>query len=302
MKKIAFLLSFIFYKLLVISMKFVPMFVIYWFSDFTAFVLYRIVGYRKKVIQSNLDRCFPEMQEKEKNTIIRKNYKNLSDMLVESIKGYTMSKKNMASRFNMQNLDILENYFSQGKSVIGLTAHFSNWEWGAAAATTYLKHKSSVLYKPLTNNFIDSDVKKNRMQFGVKMVSIYNTLVHFREKTEIPACYFMVADQSPSNTEKAFWVDFFDIPTGFLHGPENYAKMFDIPVLYFEVQRQKRGHYIINIHVLAENPKELPAGEITLRFAELLEKVIRKRPENWVWTHKRWKHTIPENKTVYKRD
>jgi KDO2-lipid IV(A) lauroyltransferase len=277
------------------------MFFAYWFSDFTAFVLYRIVGYRKKVIKSNINRCYPELPEKEKNEIIRKNYKNLSDMLVESIKGYTMSKKNMADRFRVQNLEILDEYFAQGKSVIGLTAHYSNWEWGAAAATTYLKHQTSVLYKPLSNKLIDKDVRENRMRFGVNMVSIYNTLIHFRSKPEKPECYFMVADQSPSNTEKAYWIDFFGIPTGFLHGPENYSKMLNIPVLYFEVQREKRGQYVISIHKLAENPTVLPSGELTLRYAEILEKIIRKCPESWVWTHKRWKHDLPENKTVYKR-
>jgi KDO2-lipid IV(A) lauroyltransferase len=302
MKKISQLIGYIFFRLFTLFIAVIPLRLMYGFSDFAAFALYRLVGYRKKVAVANIERCFPDLSQAEKQKILKNAYSNLGDMLVESLKGITMSRDNMAKRFRMTNLEVLKPYFDKNQSIIGLTAHFANWEWGASASTKYLQHQSIALYKPLSNKFTDAYMRRNRNRFGLSMIPIYETAKMFKQERRVPACYFLVADQSPSNEYKAYWTDFFGKPTAFLHGPEVYARMHNLPVLYFEVQRAKRGYYDIVIYPIAENPQELSEGEITLRYSEILEKVIRKNPGDWVWTHKRWKHDLPEGKEVFRHN
>ena len=78
--------------------------------------------------------------------------------------------------------------------------------------------------------------------------------------------------------------------TACIHGPEKYAKMYNYPIIFIDIQRVKRGFYEIELSTLVENPIELTNGEITKLYMNKLEEVIRKNPENWLWSHRRWKH------------
>jgi len=256
------------------------------------FFLYRVFGYRNKVIYENLALSFPDKDEKELKQLVGLSYKNLTDVIVEGIKGFTMTDYQIRRRHKILNPEIIEPYFKQGKSVIALPTHYGNWEWGALSPGLFVKGFNIVgFYKELSNPFVDRFLRKNRSRTGTTLVSIYDTPRIFKKLIDTPTIYIMAADQSPSNPRKSFWVDFLDRDTAFLHGPENYARQYDIPLLYVEIQRVRRGYYELKLSVLADNPTELENGEITKRYAKMLESQINKKPENWLWSHRRWKLT-----------
>jgi Kdo2-lipid IVA lauroyltransferase/acyltransferase len=277
------------FLLFIVWIGIIPFPILYLFSDFICFILYKVVGYRKKVIIQNLTGSFPELSKQELGSIMKSVYSNLADIMVESFKGFTMTRWQVRNRYQIINVELIENYLAQGRSIMGLPAHFNNWEWGSLAPGLFTKHPIIALYKPLSNKYIDSYLRKSRSKFGTSLASIYSTAFTFRSHAEIPSIYILAADQSPSNAGKSYWIKFLGRETAFLHGPEKYARMYNMPVLYADVQRVKRGYYTLNLSLIAENPSELADGEITKAYAAKLEEAIQKNPGSWLWSHKRWK-------------
>ena len=287
-KRIGYYLFLFFIQLI----KIIPFGLLYCFADFMYFLMYYVFSYRKPVIDKNLAHCFPEKSDEERKCIRKKFYKSLSDIMVETFKGYTMRKKELEKRFISINHEQLMDYFNAGKDIFTLTAHFANWEWGNATITTALKHQPAVLYKPISNPFIEKYVKKSRSRFGTDMISIYHSMRYLLVKKPKPVSYYLVADQYPTTEEKQKVVSFFGNKTPFLHGPEDFSNQMDVPVFYLEIKRIKRGYYSMEFFKLTDSPKELKNIELTQLYANYLEKSIRKQPEDWMWSHKRWKKVL----------
>lgn len=266
-----------------------PFFILYLFSDFMRILLQYVFRYRGKVIGSNLDKAFPEMPEDEKRILVRKIYRNLTDVLIEGIKSFTMTRRQVRKRHVIVNAKILEPYLKAGKSIVAVTAHYNNFEWGSLSPGVFTNYNVVAFYKPLSNKYIDRFIRRSRTKFGTTLASIRETTQTFEKLKQIPTVFMMAADQSPSNHSKAIWVNFLGIETAFLHGPEKHAVNNNFPVFYIDVQRIKRGFYTCTLSLLAEDPATLPVGEITRRYAAKVEEVIRSAPENWIWSHKRWK-------------
>ncbi|RLD57678.1 MAG: lauroyl acyltransferase [Bacteroidetes bacterium] len=266
-----------------------PFFLLYLISDLLGFVLYRIVGYRKEVVYENLRKSFPDLSEGKIKRLVRLSYRNLSDVMVETLKGFSLTKRNVLKRHRFINPEIVDPFIKNGQSFIVTASHYNNWEWGGLSIPLQIDCDVAVFYKPLSSKRMDSVIKKNRQRTGIEMVSFFKTAATFKKYKDRPTAYFLVADQSPSNARKSYWIDFFGRETAFLHGPELYAKSYNLPVLYADMKRVKRGYYEIELSVLVDNPSGLEEGEITKRFAAKLEDVVRKQPENWLWSHKRWK-------------
>ncbi len=287
----------IFYLLLgvIALMRITPFFIIYIISDFMYIILYHIVSYRKDVVISNLEKVFTDKSSEEIKTISKQFYKNLADIFVESVKGFAMNEKQMQKRFKTENPEVANKYFEQNKDVIALGSHYANWEWGAASCGIQFKHQTAVLYKPLSNKFFDAYIKKKRARFGVKLVPINKTHRYVVSKKPKPAVYVMVTDQHPSNSRKAIWVDFLNQKTAFLHGAERYAKGLNIPVIYFDIQRIKRGYYSMKVIDIAKDYKDIEEEGLTKIYAGILEKIIMEKPQDWLWSHKRWKHKPPDD-------
>jgi len=267
----------------------IPFRVLYIFSDLMYLFLSGAIGYRKKIIYQNLKQSFPGLGKNELQKLVKLTYKNLTDVIVEGIKGFTMSRRQIKERHKVMNPELIMPLIESGRSIIGVPTHYGNWEWGSLSPGLFFDQKIVGFYKPLSNKYIDRYLQKNRGRTGTTLASIYKTAKTFELYKGKCTLYIMAADQSPSNAKRAYWVDFLGRDTAFLHGPEVYARKHNLPVVYVDVQRVKRGYYELYLTILAENPSELEEGEITKRYAKKLESVIRKQPENWLWSHKRWK-------------
>lgn len=268
-----------------------PFFLIYAVSDFLAFFLRRIIKYRLEVVTRNIRESFPGMTELEQDQIIKASFKNLADIFLEGIKAFAITRRQVNTRHRIMNPEMIAQYFKEKKSIIIVTGHYCNWEWGAFSASLQTPYKTIGFYKPVGNKRLDRLVRKNRSRFGTLLSLIYETTKTFEENLGRPVIYLMAADQSPSNREKSYWVNFLGRDTAFLHGPEKHARLNNYPVLYVDIRRGKRGYYELWLSVISDDPSKLPEGEITQRFAAKLESVIRHDPANWLWSHKRWKLT-----------
>ena len=266
-----------------------PFWMLYLISDITRFFLQHVFGYRKKVTRDNLERCFPEKSPKEIDALVTKAYKNLTDVLVEGLKAFTMSDKQILERHKIINPEIINPYKNSGKSFIATPCHYGNWEWGSMSPSLYFNYPVVVFFTPLSNPYLNKFIGKNRSRTGALLTSTRETTKTFDERAKIETIYIMAADQSPSKPAKAIWIDFFGIETAFLDGPERHARLRDIPVVFTDIQRVKRGHYKLELSFISENPKETLPGEITTIYAKRLEDRIKNKPEDWLWSHKRWK-------------
>lgn len=287
---------FVFFYLGINLFRLTPFFMVNFLSRIIYFVLYYLVGYRKKVVFQNLKSCFPAKDDIEIKKLVKAFYKeNLSAIFAEGLKGFTMSSKQFTSRYKLVNPEILDNFYNKGQDIIALASHFTNWEWGIQAVNQQVEHQAAALYKPMSNLVIEKYAKGLREKYGMQLVPITETRAFFEKKKEKPVMYIMAADQYPGGlVNKAIWVDFLGRETACLHGPESYARFNNLPVVFFDVNRVKRGFYELEIKIVAENVSSRPAGDITKEYMRLLEEAIKKNPQNWLWSHKRWKKTRKE--------
>lgn len=286
MNQISFLFFYLFFRL--IGLASFP--VIYLLSDILSFILKKL-GYRKSVISRNLDNSLPELTPADKMRLTAKFYLNLADVILEGIKAFTMSRKQILKRYRILNAEILSPFLRAGQSVICVTGHYGNWEWGALAPPLQIPCKFVAFYKPVKNPLLDKFVRLNRSRFGTYLSPIRETTRTFDNCRGTPVVYLMAADQSPSNREMAYWANFLGQDTAFLHGPEKHARINNYAVVFAAIRRVKRGCYELELSVLTEDPSGLPNGEITRLYAEKMESLIREDPANWLWSHKRWKLT-----------
>ncbi len=286
------LVSLVLFMFFVALLSLLPFPIIYKLADFTSWVLRRLFSYRKQVIEDNLKMIFPDLTTWQIKQLTKKIYRNLADNLVESVKSFSMRKATLIKRYKIVNPELLIPYYNKKQSIIGVTGHYGNWEWGSIAASLQSPYKFAAFYKPIRNKYLDKFIKKSRSKCGTELISIYQTSEAFENRKNQATMFLMAADQSPSGKQlkHAFWINFLGKETAFLHGVEKHARNNNYPVIYTDIQRIKRGYYEVTLSVICDQPNDLTEGEITQRYAQKLETIIRNKPENWLWSHKRWKH------------
>ncbi len=289
MKGVKDLVLFFFFIVFILLVGVIPFFLLYLFSDFIAFLMFRVFRYRYRVIEENLRKSDLKLDDLERKQLMKEIYRNLTDVLIEGLKAFTMTTHSVLRRYRVLNPDILEPYYNKGQSVMGVMAHFNNWEWGTLSAARQLQHLIVGLYLPLNNKLIDRFVRWIRARSGTTLASIFETSKTFEKYRDKNAIFILVADQSPSNKKKSYWLNFFGRETAFLHGPERHARFNHLPVFFIEVKRVRRGFYEVEFSLLADHPETLDEGALTALYARRLEDQIRENPQAWLWSHRRWK-------------
>jgi len=287
-------------RLFIGPFRWMPFRVLYALSDAVAVVLYH-AGYRNAVVFDNLRRCFPGKTEREIKSIAKDSYKNLSDVTLETLKSMVTPVSVILNRFEFRNLELLNEQYDRGRSIIMAGGHYNNWEWAALGMGAGLKGLSVVIYKTLSNPYMDRWMQASRGRAENltlrTMQETFPALSAFQRQGTLTGIV-LGADQSPSNPRTAHWVTFFDQPTACLPGTDMIARQFDAAVFFFDIQRVKRGYYVLTYTPVCLNPTETTPGTITRLFMERLEAQIRQNPANWLWSHRRWKMQWPGNQLI----
>lgn len=270
--------------------------ILYLLSDFIFFLLYKVIKYRRDVVWSNVRNSFPTKSEGEVKMIVKEFYRHFSDLMVESIKIFSISKEQAIKRCKVLNPEVINKFYNLGKSVILVGGHYNNWEMIALIIDAQVKHLVVGLYSPLSNPFFEKKFRETRGKYGTLLVPKKEINTYFKtSKSNLNATLFG-ADQSPTFLkENTYWTTFLNQDTAVMFGTEKYAVEHNYPVVFFNVTKVKRGHYEVDFKVIEENPKTAAYCSITEKHTQLLEKQIRKHPAYYLWTHKRWKHKKPVN-------
>ena len=261
-------------------------------------LLYYVTGYRKTVVYENLRRAFPDKSGREITVLAKMFYRQLAQVAFEIVKARRMSKADFRQRVELVNPELIRQYSNNFQdSVIVLTIHQGNWEWMLHGVTSALGVPVDPVYKPLHNKSADKLIFDIRSRFGSRPVSMeYATKDILRRRREF-RLFVMVADQSPIRSERSYWTEFMHQPAAFYLGTEAIAKMTGFPILFAQCRRQRRGHYQLEFHELAQAPYDKNSHEVTERYVRMAEQAIRSEPQSWLWSNQRWKRDrATENK------
>lgn len=279
----------ILYYGVLIPFSYLPFWALYLFSDFIFFWIYHVIGYRRKVVFTNIKNSFPDKLTSELKKIEKEFYRHLCDLVVESIKTFSISKKEATKRLKIKNPEVTNRFFDQGKDIVAVGGHNSNWELYAVVCAMQIKHKPVALYTSMTNAFFDKKMRESRSRYGLDMIptSRKSQLLDGRKE---PTVYIFGIDQCPKKTQRAYWTEFLNQETAVQFGAEKFAREHDFPVVFGNIRKLKRGYYEVEYKVLCEDVKELAVGEVMLRGTQMLESCIKEQPAYWLWSHKRWKY------------
>ncbi|PZP49093.1 MAG: lipid A biosynthesis acyltransferase [Pseudopedobacter saltans] len=268
-----------------------PFPILYLLSDFVAFILRKITHYRKEVLRKNLLIAFPEKTHEEREVIRKSFYRNLTDNFVEAIKLLSISEKSLNKRFLAENPEVMLELYKQNKNITVVLGHFFNWEYANQLYSLKVQQDLVVVYMPLKNELFNRIFLKLRNRYKTFLVSAHKYATEIKPfgKTK-PYTVILVGDQNPGHVPVAYWTPFFGVMTPFVTGPEKSARVGKHAVAYCSIKKVKRGHYTSRIELITENAFETPKGYVTKQMVSHIEKNIREQPENYLWSHNRFRH------------
>jgi len=271
-----------------------PFSFLYFCSDILYYLIYYMIGYRKKVVIDNLKNSFPEKSNSEIIKLAKRFYRHFCDLTIEIIKLHTMNENDFRQRLKVKNIGLLDQLFKQNRSLIVLTMHYNNWEW-SSCIPLYMKHKPLGVYKPLHNRKYDRYINNNRERMGVVMIPTHMVLRTILESQRNHKLFllWLAGDQTPPVFHDS-WFMFLNQEAMFYPGPATLSSRFDVPVVFQKIEKVKRGHYETTFEMLIENPSGLGETEIMESYIRRMEEIIREQPEYYLWSHKRWKHKRQE--------
>lgn len=269
-----------------------PMRILYLKSDFFFFLIYHVFRYRRKVVLDNLKLAFPEKSDEERYAISKKFFKHFTDLIIETIKGFSISEKQILKRYTYKNPELVNNFAKQGKSIALVSPHQANWEWSSNLPLVLLDCNLNATYASLGNKYFDNIVKKTREKFGGTCYASSKTVkaIHTDYINKKQGLYFLISDQSPQLEHTVYWKTFFGINVPVHIGAEIIAKKFNLVVIYADTKKVKRGFYETEFKLITDSPKELKNYKITNEYFNLTEKTVKEQPEFYLWSHKRFKH------------
>jgi Kdo2-lipid IVA lauroyltransferase/acyltransferase len=265
-------------------------------------VMEYVLRYRRKVADSNLLKCFPELTPAQRRHIRRRTYLNLTDVTMETVKLISISKRQLERRMRLTNPEVIPQMVAHGAGGIAIFAHYANWEWLGSGMGNRLPFGTVGVYKPQRSRAVDRLMLHIRSRMGNHMISIHDTyresLKLLKEKNYIA----FVADQTPIRSGKLYFTSFFGHPTAYALGIARIALKLKCPVYYFDIQRVRRGQYEVTFRHLPLDPY-LPVDDtsqyrMTDAHAAILEEIVRRDPSQWIWTHRRWKR-VPREGDIF---
>lgn len=283
----------IFYVLYIIArlVFFLPLKVLYVISDICCFFVYRVIRYRLETVRTNLRNAFPEKSESELRQIEERFYKHFCDLFLEVNFVLFVSKRRAQKMVSFKNIELLNEFYDRGKSIVAVGAHYCNWEILSIIAL-YDKHLTIGAYKPLKNKHFENFINKSRQKFGGFPVPMHDVARMALKMSQEGKPFFLglISDQTPAKGDIRYWTTFLNQDTPVFLGTEKIAKKTNQPVMFCNMRKLSRGRYEVDFVVLTENPKDTKSYEITEMHVQELEKLIREAPEYWLWSHRRWKH------------
>jgi Kdo2-lipid IVA lauroyltransferase/acyltransferase len=265
-----------------------PLRVLYLVSDFFYLLLFYGFKYRKKIVLNNLEIAFPEKTSQERNAIAKKFYRNLTDSFVEIIKLFSASKTYI-NKHCKADFSIFEELYAENRDFHLNACHQFNWEWLNHHYSANIPQPLIGVYMPLSNRVFERIFLKIRNKYNTVMIPATNMKKSFSAWKQKNHVLVLVADQNPGDPSNAHWFKFFSKPAPFLKGPAKNAIEKKCPVVFANIIKERRGYYRTDFVLVTKDASEYDELTLTKLFVAYLQKNIAAQPENWLWSHRRWK-------------
>jgi len=288
--KILYALLFAFVKLFAA----IPMRALYVLSDLLYVIIYYLARYRRKVVRVNMQKSFPEKTQKELRHLERRFYRHFADYILESLKLAGFSQEELLKRANIRNPELIYDLQDKGHTCfIIMLGHYGNWEWFSGVSARFGGRGIIYqIYRPLDSQLFDRLFRYLRTRYnsvGIRKNDAVREMIRLKQN-KILALVPFVADQSPSKANIHYWTQFLNQDSAIYTGAERIARKLNIPVIYSDMQKIRRGYYTVDFKLITDCPKMTAEFWITEQYTRQLEISIMRDPAFWLWTHKRWKH------------
>ncbi|MBW7912282.1 MAG: lysophospholipid acyltransferase family protein [Taibaiella sp.] len=270
-------------------MSLLPLRILYLLSDGMYLLLYYVIGYRKQLVLDNLRHAFPLKTQEEIHTICKKFYRNFCDQWTETLKLLSISQHELNRRIR-GNWEVFHQLHKEGLNTYALLGHTFNWEWANVACQYNCKQQFAGVYMPQKSDAADKLLNKIRSRSGAWLISM-KAKRGFERLNNVHYIVGLIADQNPPAVKAATWYNFMHREAPFFNGPEVLAKRANAAVVFAGIKKIRRGYYEIVLTKYTDNAAALPKGEIMQAYVRFMEEQIKGQPENWMWTHNRWKHS-----------
>lgn len=268
-----------------------PMRILYLKSNIIYLFMFYVTGYRKKVVLENLKLSFPKKTEAELRIISKKFFKHFIDLIMESVKAFSISKKQLSKRYTYKNPELVNAFVKEGRNIALVGAHQANWEWSIGISMV-LDIDVYGAYTKLNNKYFEKWVRKSREKFGVIGYKTSDTVrgIQKNMNDNKQGAYILLSDQSPQPHKTYYWREFFNIKVPVHTGAEMLSKKFDLVVINYVTRKIKRGYYETEFQLITDTPKEFDDYQLTDKYTKLTEENIKVQPEFYLWSHRRFKH------------
>lgn len=261
-------------------------------SAFGSFV-FSVIGLRKKLVLNNLRNAFPEKNEEEINTIALGSFRNLFTAYFEILYLDKLTADQIRKYISFPEIEKFKEYLHSGKGLIILTGHYANWELCAFAVPVLVPEKYTIVVQKQRNPYINQFMSSMRSRFGTKLVVMERALRESLRALSNNETVALIADQS--GPESGIYANFFGRPASTHQGPVVFQLRSGAPMVMMMLIREGHEKFRIEIEEIDTTnllgTDEEKMKELTQRHVNVLEKYIRLHPEQWLWMHKRWKHT-----------
>jgi KDO2-lipid IV(A) lauroyltransferase len=271
----------------------VPMPVMYTLAWLLALFMRHVLRYRVAVVRENLRLALPELDTAARERVLGRQYHKLTEVLFELPWLTIASRPQVSARVRLPDLAAVRAELAAGRPVLLLAAHLCNWEWLLQALAIELGVPFVAAYKPPHSERTDELLLSVRSRFGTQMVPAKRLLRQLLRLRGTAHAVGMVADQMPTSSGGRVWLSFLGRPTAFFPGPAEIARLGGYRAYFLAQRRLRRGYYETHFEPIGDAGEALDVATFTARYAARVEALVRERPEEWAWTHRRWKLQPP---------
>jgi len=293
------IVEYFFFQTFAFSVRLLPLSLVRKIGFALARLAYPLLKSRRNVALQNLRYAFPEMAESARQQIASRSFQSVSVAFLELLWHPNFTKAAIKQSVQIENIELLKHLQEKKKGIIFLTAHYGSWELASQAMTVYSDAPVCTIAKPQSNLLVDRKITNWRELFGLKIVAMGIGIREILKTLQEGGIVGLAADQSAP--KESVMVNFFgrNVPT--FQGPAIFSLKTGAPIILGCTVRQEDGNYKMRfVHVPSEDLKGVSDEnilELTRRQVQMTEAIIRQKPEQWMWMHKRWKHAQDQSES-----
>jgi len=276
-------------KIIIKLIAALPLPVLYSFSRPLYVLLFYIIRFKRDIAKNNIYNSFPTLDPEEKYKLLKAHYKNYSEVVFEIIKSFNMKPEEILEHVEFENTEEIEKHLQQEQTVLLTLAHQSNLEWAILAVNQKLNFPLENIYKPLHKQWANELTIEESERFNITLMPAKTCVTELIKRTKQTRIVAITPDQAPRRRDDAYWTTFLNQQTPFYLGLEKIATLFKYPVFFLQFERIKRGQYKAKFKLLCAPPYEKDSNVVLKEYVSAVEEQIHKQPQDWLWTHKRWK-------------